>query len=72
MSNYLTVQSVLGELNSPEVNSIDLNGLGGKATITMDAIDDGDVYIWNVIANMQDLRPRICVPAETRDVKPRC
>lgn len=70
--NYLSILSVKGEVDSLHVNELDVNGLGGKAQLVWDVIDDGAEYPWNVTANLPDIVPRVCVPAETRDVKPRC
>jgi hypothetical protein len=67
--NRLTLVSFSGEINSSETNLPDINGGLGKMTLTMDAIDEGEVYEWLVIINLPKLKPRVAVASETRDAK---
>lgn len=70
--NYLSRISIKGETNTLQTNELDVNGVGGKMLLVWGVIDDGAVYPWNVTANLPKIKPRVCVPAETRNVKPRC
>lgn len=70
--NILTIVSYYGEINTGIVNQFELNGLAGKMQLTMDSIDEGDAFAPLVLANLQKLKPRICIPAENRDVDVRC
>jgi len=73
MTATFTVTSLQGEVNSQQINLVDVNQPSGNALVVLGLIEDGafDTY-WNVIVNLPKIKPRICIPAETRDVKPRC
>ena len=72
MSTRFTLDEVYGEINSMNINKIPTGGIGGKATLTVQSIDEGETLRVIVIANLQDLTPRVCVPQETRKAKVRC
>ena len=69
MGNYLTKLSSFGELDSSKVNAEEVHSFGGKMSLVMDAVDDGEVYWWTVTANLPRIRPRVAIPAETRIAK---
>jgi hypothetical protein len=73
MTATFTVTSVQGEINSQQVNLVDVNQPTGSAQVILGLIEDGafETY-WNVIVNFPRIKPRVCIPAETNEAKPRC
>lgn len=73
MTATLTITELYGELNSQQINEVDVNQPSGSALLVLGLIQDTyfDTY-WNVIVNFPRIKPRICIAAEDRDVKPRC
>lgn len=70
--NIMTVLNTFGELNSIQVNYLDLNGLGGNAEIVMDLMEAGAAFGPVLVVDFPSIRPRICVPAETNVAKVGC
>lgn len=73
MTATFTVTELYGELNSQQLNEVDVNQPTGSALVVLGLIEDGDFETyWNIIVNFPKIKPRVCVPAENRDAKPRC
>jgi hypothetical protein len=70
--NILQIINTFGEINSMQVNLIPVDDMGGDAELILDLMGSGTAFAPLILRNFPKFRPRVCVPAETPNVKVEC
>jgi hypothetical protein len=69
--NVLTILEFAGQLNALMLNELELNGLGGTASLVLDSMGDGSAFGILIAASRPFIRDQIYIPPELRRAKAR-
>jgi hypothetical protein len=70
--NTMQLINTFGQLNSIQVNFLEVDGIGGDQALVLGSMGAGEAFPPLLVIDFPSINPRVCIPAETRTTKVEC